>query len=363
MFALYFLGRVLEPGIGTPRFVALYFASLFAGSFGALLLDRPLAGHGRRLGRGLRHLRRHLRDRPRPGHRRARLLELGVLLVINLALTFGDPQHQRRRPPRRPRRRPALRACRSSPANAACSAAAALRDRARRRWPRSAAISSPPRSPSPEAAAQVDRCASAARSSAKPMLPGGSTRSGWRRWPSSSTPSTSRGPGREKVEAASTAKTRPAPSAATRSQCSSACARAPLDVPAAGHRDDDVGAERRTSAPHSTSGRLQARRPGDVLAAGDRDHLRHPVAADVGRVEPLERDHPRARLAPTDGAADRRQPALELAAQLVRRGLDPGRLAEPDHVLEHLAEACSGPAGGPAGWLGQPRRPRRRTSS
>lgn len=39
MFALYFLGRILEPGIGTPRFVALYFASLFAGSFGALLLD------------------------------------------------------------------------------------------------------------------------------------------------------------------------------------------------------------------------------------------------------------------------------------------------------------------------------------
>jgi len=39
MFALYFLGRILEPGIGTPRFVALYFASLFGGSLGALLLD------------------------------------------------------------------------------------------------------------------------------------------------------------------------------------------------------------------------------------------------------------------------------------------------------------------------------------
>jgi membrane associated rhomboid family serine protease len=39
MFALYFLGRILEPGIGTPRFVALYFASLFAGSLGALLLS------------------------------------------------------------------------------------------------------------------------------------------------------------------------------------------------------------------------------------------------------------------------------------------------------------------------------------
>jgi membrane associated rhomboid family serine protease len=39
MFALYFLGRILEPGIGTPRFVAIYFASLFAGSLGALILS------------------------------------------------------------------------------------------------------------------------------------------------------------------------------------------------------------------------------------------------------------------------------------------------------------------------------------
>jgi membrane associated rhomboid family serine protease len=39
MFALYFLGRLLEPGIGTPRFLAIYFASLLGGSFGALLLS------------------------------------------------------------------------------------------------------------------------------------------------------------------------------------------------------------------------------------------------------------------------------------------------------------------------------------
>ncbi len=39
MFALYFLGRILEPGIGTPRFLAVYFVSLLGGSFGALLLD------------------------------------------------------------------------------------------------------------------------------------------------------------------------------------------------------------------------------------------------------------------------------------------------------------------------------------
>ena len=36
MLVLFFLGRILEPGIGTPRFLAIYFASLFAGSLGAL---------------------------------------------------------------------------------------------------------------------------------------------------------------------------------------------------------------------------------------------------------------------------------------------------------------------------------------
>jgi membrane associated rhomboid family serine protease len=36
MLLLYFIGRVLEPAIGTPRFLAIYFVSLFAGSLGAL---------------------------------------------------------------------------------------------------------------------------------------------------------------------------------------------------------------------------------------------------------------------------------------------------------------------------------------
>jgi membrane associated rhomboid family serine protease len=37
MYALYWLGTMLEPGLGHVRFAALYFASLLAGSFGALL--------------------------------------------------------------------------------------------------------------------------------------------------------------------------------------------------------------------------------------------------------------------------------------------------------------------------------------
>ncbi|HEX5609170.1 MAG TPA: rhomboid family intramembrane serine protease [Solirubrobacterales bacterium] len=39
MLLLFFLGRLLEPALGTPRFLVLYFASLLAGSFGALILD------------------------------------------------------------------------------------------------------------------------------------------------------------------------------------------------------------------------------------------------------------------------------------------------------------------------------------
>ena len=39
MLLLFFLGRLLEPALGTPRFLALYFASLLAGSLGALILE------------------------------------------------------------------------------------------------------------------------------------------------------------------------------------------------------------------------------------------------------------------------------------------------------------------------------------
>jgi membrane associated rhomboid family serine protease len=88
MLALYFLGRLLEPSIGTPRFVALYAASLLAGSFGAILLTDPgqitVGASGAIFGifgatfviagaRGLRDI----------------ASQLGILLVINLAFTFS----------------------------------------------------------------------------------------------------------------------------------------------------------------------------------------------------------------------------------------------------------------------------------
>jgi membrane associated rhomboid family serine protease len=90
MFALFVVGRVLEPAIGTPRFVALYFASLLAGSFGALLLTNPFeptVGASGAIfglfaatailarGRGMNTL----------------ASEIGFLIVINLVFTFSIP--------------------------------------------------------------------------------------------------------------------------------------------------------------------------------------------------------------------------------------------------------------------------------
>ena len=91
MFALYFLGRLLEPGIGTPRFVALYFASLLAGAFGAIAMTDPgqltVGASGAIFGifgatfliagaRGMRDV----------------ATQLGGLLVLNFIITLSVPR-------------------------------------------------------------------------------------------------------------------------------------------------------------------------------------------------------------------------------------------------------------------------------
>jgi membrane associated rhomboid family serine protease len=88
MVALFFLGRLVEPALGTTRFLFLYFASLFAGAFGALVLSGPDAftvGASGAIfglfsaafviarGRGMDTLAK----------------EIGFILVLNLAFTFG----------------------------------------------------------------------------------------------------------------------------------------------------------------------------------------------------------------------------------------------------------------------------------
>jgi membrane associated rhomboid family serine protease len=90
MFALYFLGRLLEPSVGTPRFVGIYVASLFGGAFGALLLSPDALTIGASgavfgifgaafviaRGRGVDNVAG----------------TIGVILLINLALSFTRPE-------------------------------------------------------------------------------------------------------------------------------------------------------------------------------------------------------------------------------------------------------------------------------
>jgi membrane associated rhomboid family serine protease len=86
MYILYWLGTMLEPVLGHLRFVALYFASLLAGSFGALLLnpDTPVVGASTAifglLGAAIVMARNRGIDIMASG--------LGPVLLINLVVTF-----------------------------------------------------------------------------------------------------------------------------------------------------------------------------------------------------------------------------------------------------------------------------------
>jgi membrane associated rhomboid family serine protease len=90
MFALFFLGRLLEPGIGTSRFVALYFASLFAGSFGAILLSPDsltIGASGAVFGIfGATFVIARSRGVD------ALASSIAIVLLLNLAITFGNPE-------------------------------------------------------------------------------------------------------------------------------------------------------------------------------------------------------------------------------------------------------------------------------
>lgn len=90
MFVLYILGRVLEPGVGTPRFVAIYLASLLAGSFGALLLDPnalTIGASGAVFGIfGAAFVIARARGID------ALASSIAIVLVFNLVLTFARPE-------------------------------------------------------------------------------------------------------------------------------------------------------------------------------------------------------------------------------------------------------------------------------
>jgi membrane associated rhomboid family serine protease len=89
MFALYILGSLLEPAVGTARFVGIYLVSLLAGSLGALVLD-PLeltvgasgAVFGLMAAAFVMARRRGLEDLAS---------QIGIYVLINLVFTFSVP--------------------------------------------------------------------------------------------------------------------------------------------------------------------------------------------------------------------------------------------------------------------------------
>jgi membrane associated rhomboid family serine protease len=86
MLSLYWLGRLVEPALGHPKFVAIYLASLLTGSLGVLILDpnSPTLGASGAiyglLGAAIVMAR----------NRSVNLMESGLvpILAINLGLTF-----------------------------------------------------------------------------------------------------------------------------------------------------------------------------------------------------------------------------------------------------------------------------------
>jgi membrane associated rhomboid family serine protease len=89
MYLLWWLGRMLEPALGHIRFVALYFASLLAGSFGAILVEPTAATIGASgavfglMGAAFLMQRARGIDPMQSG--------LGVLIGLNLVLQFIIP--------------------------------------------------------------------------------------------------------------------------------------------------------------------------------------------------------------------------------------------------------------------------------
>jgi membrane associated rhomboid family serine protease len=86
MYALYILGQLLEPAVGKLRFGVIYFVSLLAGSFGALLLQPTGLTVGASgavfglMGAAIIVMRHRGIDAMQSG--------LGVWLFLNLAITF-----------------------------------------------------------------------------------------------------------------------------------------------------------------------------------------------------------------------------------------------------------------------------------
>jgi membrane associated rhomboid family serine protease len=89
MLVLFILGRLLEPGIGGARLAAIYFVSLLAGSFGALLMDQDQVTVG--ASGAIFGLMAAAFVIARRRGMEALSNEIGVLVGINLLITFTIP--------------------------------------------------------------------------------------------------------------------------------------------------------------------------------------------------------------------------------------------------------------------------------
>ena len=189
----------------------------------------------------------------------------------------GQPAGRRRRPRRRARvrlPRVALRPRRRAHASWATSRPRAIRPSSWTESSGSASTTSPAR---------------AAPGSRGRRDPG--TRPDGGKWAMSSTPSTTRGLGRENIAFASTAKTALSCRAGVPSRCAERSRGTDLreravEIEPARREHDHVRLERGDVGPaHPVRG--LAGHPGDVDASRGRDHVRNPVPGRVGRLEPL----------------------------------------------------------------------------
>ena len=89
MLSLYILGGLLEPAVGRLRFALIYFVSLLAGSFGALLLEptTPTVGASGAIFGLMAATAVVMRSRGMS------IMEsgLGIWIVLNLVITFSVP--------------------------------------------------------------------------------------------------------------------------------------------------------------------------------------------------------------------------------------------------------------------------------
>ena len=90
MYVLYILGTLIEPAIGTPRFVAIYLIAILGGALGVAVLDQDAVTVGASGGIFGLMAAAFLIARQRGLDELAS--QIGFLVVLNLVITFAVPQ-------------------------------------------------------------------------------------------------------------------------------------------------------------------------------------------------------------------------------------------------------------------------------